>query len=169
MFVAASGIKPVIAQIMARNAGNAMQRLYDMGIEPSSLGSALLGITSERLFKIACPLCREEYLFDEDMMEKFPGLFSSPSVLVRAKACENCNHSGYKGYYVIYEIFSVDEELRNMIINRRNFSDIREKAIEKGMKTFHDQSVELLKNQVITFEEFIRVTGFEHRRKPVVY
>ncbi len=167
--VTASGTKLVIAQIMARNAGNAMQRLYDMGIEPSALGSVLIGITSEKLYKIACPLCREEYLFDESMMENFPGLFSSPSILIRTHGCENCNYSGYKGYYVIYEIFSVDEELRNMIINRRNFFDIREKAIEKGMKTFHEQSVELLKNQVITIEEFIRVTGFEYRKKPVVY
>ncbi len=167
--VTSSGTKLVIAQIMARNAANAMQRLYDMAIEPSSLGSVLVGITSEKLLKVACPHCREEYLFDEGMMENFSGLFSSPSVLVRVKGCENCNYSGYKGYYVIYEIFSVDEELRNMIVSRRNMSDIRQKSIEKGMKTFHDQSVELLKNQVITFEEFIRVTGFEYRKKPVVY
>jgi len=167
--ITAAGTNLLIGQIMARNAGNAMQRLYDMGIEPSSLGSVLLAITSERLLKAACPLCREDYPFDEAMMENFPGLFSSPSVLVRAKGCENCNYSGYKGYYVIYEIFSVNEELRNMIINRRNLSDIRQKAIEKGMKTFHSQSVELLKNRVITLEEFIRVIGFEHRKKPVVY
>ncbi|MEQ8223116.1 MAG: ATPase, T2SS/T4P/T4SS family [Candidatus Eremiobacterota bacterium] len=167
--VTASGTKLVIAQIMARNAGNALQRLYDMGIEPSSLGSVLIGITSEKLYKIACPLCREEYLFDEGMMEDFPGLFSSPSVLVRAHGCENCNYSGYKGYYVIYEIFSADEELRNMIVNRRNMSDIRHKSIEKGMKTFHDQSMEMLKNRVITLEEFMRVTGFEYRKNPVVY
>ncbi len=169
MCVAASGTKLVIAQIMARNAGNAMQRFYDMGIEPSSLGSILIGITSEKLLKVVCPICREEYLFDEGMMETFPGLFSSPSVLVRAHGCENCNYSGYKGYYVIYEVFSVDEELRNMVVNRRNMSDIRQMSIKKGMKTFHDQSVKMLEKRLITLEEFIRVAGFEYRMKPVVY
>jgi type II secretory ATPase GspE/PulE/Tfp pilus assembly ATPase PilB-like protein len=80
-----------------------------------------------------------------------------------------CNYSGYKGYNVIYEIFLMDKELRNMIINKSNLRYIREKAIEKGMETFQKKALELMKNKTTTIEEVIRVIGLETVREPIVY
>jgi len=159
----------VIAQMLARNPFNAIQRFWDMSIDPRELANTLTVITSQKLLRKICPDCYQEYRPDEKMMETFPDLFSHNTILVKATGCAKCNFTGYKDLIVIYEIFIPDEEIKYMIARRSRLADIRQKAMTKGMKTFQDQGIILLNKRLTTLEEVTRITGIEPTRDAIVY
>jgi len=78
--------------------------------------------------------------------------------ILKRKGCEVCNNTGYKGRTALYEVMPVDDDIREMILNRSQSREIKKKAIESGMITLRRSGLIKIKNGVTSVEEVLRET-----------
>jgi hypothetical protein len=162
----------------ANDPSGAVPRLIDMGVEPFLLASTLVLVVVQRLVRRICVGCRESRPVDRgtatalrarpDFDRLIAGLrkegllgdSGDPLGAVRTfkgKGCPQCNGSGYRGRLAVFEIFSVDDEIRQMITGAPDGAAIRVAAIAAGMKTmFQDGLAKVLLGET-TLEEVFRV------------
>jgi len=155
----------VLSTLHTNDAPTAVTRLVDMGIEPFLIATAVLGVQAQRLVRTICPECKEPYQADYsylnlDYLKRFGiDLDFDQVTLYRGKGCKRCKGSGYKGRMSITEVFEVDEDIRELILQGKSADDIREAAIEKGMRPLAvDGWIKVLKG-LTTVEEVMRVTN----------
>lgn len=147
----------VLSTLHTNTAAGAITRLEDMGVEAFLLSSSLLGVLAQRLVRTLCKHCKAEHKPDSEECNLL-GIGTQPNVLIyRAKGCEHCNFSGYRGRTGIHELLMVDEHIRELIHNGKG-----EQAIEKYVRK-HSPSIradgfsKVLKGET-TLEEVLRVT-----------
>jgi general secretion pathway protein E len=133
----------VLATLHTNDAASAVARLIDMGIEPFLLSSSLLGVMGQRLVRKLCPKCRVQ---------------DSPAGPWRAVGCDNCGDTGYVGRTGIYELLTVDDEMRMLIHQGANDTDIRRTAERGGMVNMRSDSQRWVVTGVTSQEEALRVT-----------
>ncbi len=127
----------VFSTIHTNDSAGAVTRLIDMGVEPYLISSALVASVAQRLIRVLCMGCREQYEpTDEELSEiGIPRSRLKDDMLYRAKGCVNCNHSGYHGRTAIFEILVVDDHIRPMITRGIDSKSIEEEAVGRGMVT----------------------------------
>ncbi|MEI6305517.1 MAG: ATPase, T2SS/T4P/T4SS family, partial [Deltaproteobacteria bacterium] len=143
----------VLSTLHTNDAATAVTRLVDMGIEPFMIASSLAAVMAQRLVRVICPHCREEYR----TADQYPGV-SLPEKLYRGKGCDKCFGLGTLGRTAIYEIMPVDQQLCSMIIRRCHAGEIKEYAVSRGMKTLRDDGMARAASGITTIEEVQRVT-----------
>jgi general secretion pathway protein E len=127
----------VLATLHTNDAPSAVTRLIDMGIEPFLLSSSLLGVLGQRLIRLTCTTCH-------------------------GKGCPSCTYTGFKGRAGIYELMTTNSELKELIHQSASEAQIRQKALEAGMRPLTKDSDRWLNAQLTTPEEVRRVTGMDH-------
>jgi general secretion pathway protein E len=133
----------VLATLHTNDAASAVTRLIDMGIEPFLLSSSLLGVLGQRLVRKLCPDCKKP----------------APGGNGFAPAgCPKCSHTGYVGRTGIYELLQVSEEMRLLIHNGANDTDIRRVAERNGMSTMRADGLRWAVAGITSHEEVVRVT-----------
>jgi len=143
----------VLSTLHTNDAATAITRLIDMGIEPFMVASTLSGVLAQRLVRVICPHCREEYQPERE----YQGI-KLPERLYRGRGCEKCFDLGTIGRIGIYEMLPVDSELCSMIIRRSSTAEIKEYAISRGMRTLRDDGLFKAAAGITTIEEVLRVT-----------
>jgi len=133
----------VLATLHTNDAASAVARLIDMGIEPFLLSSSLLGVMGQRLVRKLCPKCRVQ---------------DSPTSPWRAVGCDNCGNTGYVGRTGIYELLVVDDEMRMLVHQGANDTDIRRVAEKGGMVNMRVDAQRWVVSGVTSQEEALRVT-----------
>ena len=152
----------VLSTLHTNDAATAVSRLVDMGIEPFMIASSLTAVVAQRLVRVICPHCREEYR----PVEQYPGV-ELPEKLYRGRGCEKCFGLGMLGRTAIYEILPVDQEVCSMIIRRCHAGQIKEYAVSKGMKTLREDGLARAASGVTTIEEVLRVTQEDYADVPL--
>ncbi|MDD2365524.1 MAG: type II secretion system ATPase GspE [Desulfuromonadaceae bacterium] len=152
----------VLSTLHTNDAATAVTRLVDMGIEPFMIASSLSAVIAQRLVRVICPHCREEY----EPVEKYPGIVL-PEKLYRGRGCDACFGLGTLGRTAIYEIMPVDQELCSMIIRRSHAGEIKEYAVAHGMKTLRDDGMARAAAGITTIEEVLRVTQDDYADVPL--
>ncbi len=150
----------VFSTIHTNDAPGTINRLIDIGIKPFLVASAVRTIMAQRLVKTICSKCSEPYTWsDEELSEAGIDPAEMSGVQTRRGAgCSKCGGSGYKGRKGIYEVMTLDRELKQAVINRVSASDLRILAVKNGMRTLRMDSVAKLKQGIITLEEVTRRT-----------
>ena len=143
----------VLSTLHTNDAATAVTRLVDMGIEPFMIASSLAAVMAQRLVRVICPHCREEYR----PVAQYAGV-TLPERLYRGRGCDKCFGLGTMGRTAIYEIMPVDQELCSMIIRRCHAGEIKEYAVSRGMKTLRDDGMARAAAGITTIEEVLRVT-----------
>lgn len=143
----------VLSTLHTNDAATAVTRLVDMGIEPFMIASSLSAVMAQRLVRVICPHCREEYR----PVDQYAGI-ALPEKLYRGRGCDKCFGLGTMGRTAIYEIMPVDQELCSMIIRRCHAGEIKEYAVSRGMKTLRDDGLARAAAGITTIEEVLRVT-----------
>lgn len=105
----------VLSTLHTNTAIGAVTRLQDMGVEPFLLSSSLLGVMAQRLVRLLCLNCRETYPASEKEQDLLGVNHDGELTLWRARGCEACNHTGYRGRTGIYELIEIDDTLRTLI------------------------------------------------------
>lgn len=134
-----------------------------MGIETFLISSSVIGVIAQRLVRVICEKCKEEYIPGKDVLS---GLNIKGNLkkggkikLYRGKGCSFCKNTGYYGRTSIYEIIVLDEEIRSLIISKASSNVITDAAIKKGMKTLKNSGLEKALQGITTIEEVLRVAG----------
>jgi len=154
----------VFSTLHTNDAAGAVTRLLDMGIEPFLVSSSLECLVAQRLIRIICPDCKKEILGAEK--EKILKQFrlnkeSSDIKLYEGAGCPACRFTGFHGRTAIYEILTVNEAIRKMILDKASTQEIKRKAISEGMRTLWDDGLSKVLNGQTTLTEVIRVTQQE--------
>jgi general secretion pathway protein E len=152
----------VLSTLHTNDAATAVTRLVDMGIEPFMIASSLTAVVAQRLVRVICPHCIEEYR----PLDLQAGV-TLPEKLYRGRGCDKCFGLGTLGRTAIYEILPIDQELCSMIIRRCHSGEIKEYAVAHGMKTLRDDGIARAAAGVTTIEEVLRVTQEDYADVPI--
>ena len=126
-----------------------------MGIEPYLLGSTINGILAQRLVRRTCESCRQPVPLPEKHRHLFGA--NTPDTLFQGVGCSECRGIGYKGRIGVFELLTLNSELRRMITNRASEEEILEAARRNGLSTLREQALELVRQGVTTLEEVTRI------------
>ncbi|MCS7223370.1 MAG: type II secretion system ATPase GspE [Armatimonadetes bacterium] len=152
----------VFSTLHTNDAPGAPTRLIDMGMEPFLVASALDGVLAQRLVRKICPACKEPYQPTEAQWEYLveQGLVTDESqpTLWRGKGCEACRFTGYSGRTGVFEVLILTDPLRELILAKASSQQIREAAIEQGMRTLYQDGMMKVAKGITTVEEVERVT-----------
>lgn len=150
----------VFSTLHTNDAPGAVSRLLDMGAEPFLVASSLIGTMAQRLVRINCPHCREPY---EEKPEVLREIGITPEEikdkpLLRGKGCPECRGVGYRGRGGIYEMMTIDEAIRRLIIERASATVIRAQAQKsQGMLTMLQDGKGKVLQGLTTISEVLRV------------
>ena len=145
----------VLSTLHTNDSVSSIIRLIDMGVEPYMVSSALIGVVSQRLVKELCSDCKIPY--EASYSEKsLLGLNTKEKIIFhKPKGCSRCN-SGYKGRRAVHEVMVINEETRKLIDNGASIDELRVAAINHGMVTLLQDSVNLALNGSTTVKEVLR-------------
>ncbi|MCD6080094.1 MAG: Flp pilus assembly complex ATPase component TadA [Candidatus Omnitrophica bacterium] len=145
----------VLSTLHTNDSASAITRLIDVGIEPYLLNPSLLMVAAQRLVRILCPNCKEAYEPTEDVVKY---LKVKKDLIFRAKGCEQCRYTGYKGRTAIYELIPVDDDVRTLITSRASAQEIKDLAEKKGYLSLWDSGIRKIEEGITSIEEVLRVT-----------
>jgi general secretion pathway protein E len=147
----------VFATLHTNDAVSAVTRLVDMGVEPFLLASSLIGVVAQRLVRRLCLECRKPFAADAAQLRTL-GLTPTDGTFYSAQDCAACNRTGYRGRTGIYELMTVDDDLRRLIHDRASEQALRVHALSRGMGSLRDDGMRWAAQGVISLEEVVRVT-----------
>ena len=155
----------VLATLHAPVAASAAYTLVSYGVNPHFLASSLLGVISQRLLRSLCTNCKIEIdvsdhptLFEE-VRHLLPA--DKGNVMYSPGACEECFQQGYGGQVGVCEVMSMNDELRQIIIEGRPMKALHEAAIENGMVELRRSALIEIAQGITTTEEMFRCIPFE--------
>jgi general secretion pathway protein E len=148
----------VFSTLHTNDATGAITRLQDMGVEPYLLSSVLEGVLAQRLVRRICKTCRVADRPGQAEIDALGVELSSRVSLYRGRGCDECRGTGYRGRTGIYELFTVTEESRSLILSRAPAREIRRHAIDRGMTTLRLDGWAKAGSGITTVEEILRVT-----------
>ena len=158
----------VLSTLHTNDAPSAIARLIDIGVKPFLVSSAVRAVMAQRLCRKLCT-CKEPAALTE---AEIATLRLDPEQLTSAtfykpKGCERCRFTGYRGRLGIFEIFKVDDEMRQMINRMGDGADrseqvstvqLRKRAREQGMRTLREDGFQKVFAGLTTFDEVLAVT-----------
>ncbi len=142
----------VFSTLHTNSAPETITRLLDMGLDPFNFADAILGILAQRLARTLCPNCKEKYhptreefeILRESYGEGFEELgieYNDDLYLYRAKGCEKCNNTGYRGRVALFELLVGTPEIKRLIQKRAPIEELRKQAIKDGMRTLMQDGI----------------------------
>jgi len=156
----------VLSTLHTNDAATTIPRLLDMKVEPFLIASSVNVIIAQRLVRRIHTSCRVSQEIDKSTLSKFIGEVIASDIsntistirTYKGKGCKLCYNTGYEGRIGIYEVLTVDDEIRQAIIGRSDATTIQKIAIKNGMKTMIRDGLEKTLRGVTTIDEVIRVT-----------
>ncbi|MFC1855920.1 type II secretion system ATPase GspE, partial [Thermodesulfobacteriota bacterium] len=153
----------VFSTLHTNDSATAVTRLIDMDIEPFLVSSSLLAIYAQRLVRVICSECKESYNpTDEELNElniRRDALING--VLHRGKGCPKCMDTGYKGRRAIFELLTLNDSMKSLVLKTQDSNAIKKEAIRNGMTTVRENGAKIVIDGVTTIEEVVRVTHEE--------
>ena len=150
----------VLSTLHTNDSASAITRLVDMGVEPFLISSSVIAVIAQRLIRVLCNRCKEAYVPD-DIMLKSIGITDDQTknhTIYRAKGCEECFNTGYRGRLGIFEIMIMKGDLKSLILKTYDANMIKEAALKQGMITLREDGIQKVLNGVSTIEEILRVS-----------
>jgi len=150
----------VLSTLHTNDAPSAIARLVDIGIKPFLVSTSVRAVVAQRLVRRLCPKCKapaELTEYEMNMLHIDAGQLSD-SHIMQPTGCELCRGKGYKGRMGIFEIFLVDDEVRNMINNNASTIALRQRARELGMRTLREDGIRKVLAGLTTADEVLTTT-----------
>lgn len=153
----------VLSTLHTNDAPGALVRLQHMGVEPFLIASSVIGVVGQRLLRNVCPDCKTMSPATYDQLESF-GLKAQDGevpLLPHGKGCKRCAMRGLKGRTAVYEVMTMTDGLRDMVLAKASGEEMREKAMSEGMATMRQSGIRRMLEGKTTPEEIIRVLFVE--------
>ncbi|MCG2659511.1 MAG: Flp pilus assembly complex ATPase component TadA [Kiritimatiellae bacterium] len=150
----------VFSTLHTNDAPSAIPRLMDIGVKPFLLASSIRATIAQRLVRVICEKCAAPYTPTEQEI----GLLGNAAIqfkdvkLLKGKGCAACGQTGYRGRKGLYEIFLINDEVREMIYNKTPLVELRARARELGMRTLREDGLRKVVSGITTLEEVLCAT-----------
>jgi type IV pilus assembly protein PilB len=146
----------VLSTLHTRDAPSALGRLIDMGIEPFLVSSAVDCIVAQRLVRMLCNHCKRAQHVSEFVLADYGLAGAEP---YEAVGCSRCGGSGYRGRVGLYEVMSVSEPIRALILERASVDAMVAVAVEEGMLRLRDDGMQKVREGLTSIAEVERMTN----------
>jgi type IV pilus assembly protein PilB len=148
----------VLSSLHATDAPSALHRLLDMGIEPFLVASSVSAVLSQRLVRRICTHCREHYQPAQEEVAFLAEVGGKEPAdgFVRGAGCNFCAHTGFLERIGVYEMMTVSEGIRELVLERASHDEIRKLARYEGMTTLQEEGAQLVESGVTTASEILR-------------
>jgi type IV pilus assembly protein PilB len=150
----------VLSSLHATESVAALYRLLDMGIEAFLIASSVTAVVAQRLVRRTCPHCAEPYAPSAEelaFLRAVGGGGVDPVENFRHGAgCHLCAHTGYLERTGVYEVLTVTDEVRELLVQRAPHDEMRKLALSQGMHTLQEQAVRLVREGATTAAEVMR-------------
>ena len=160
----------VFSTLHTNSAPETVTRLLDMGLNPLNFSDAFLGVLAQRLVRRLCSNCKEPYHPSEEEFDELVGEYGREAfeagdfthygpdlTLYRAKGCEVCSGSGYKGRMGIHELMEGTAEIKRMIKKQVSSDALFAQAAVEGMTTLKQDGIQKIFSGVTDIGEIRRV------------
>ncbi len=147
----------VLSTLHTNNAVSAIIRLMDMGIEPFLINAAVTGVLAQRLVRIVCERCRQEKNIDEQDRSCIERYVLNIEKLYYGTGCHFCNGIGYRGRTGVFELLTISDDLRALIIEHPKFDAMYKQALADGMQTLQEHGKQKVAEGITTLEELLRI------------
>lgn len=153
----------VFSTLHTNDAPSAVTRLIDIGVKPFLVASSSRCLMAQRLVRKVCKRCaapyepteREIKLLNMDSTQMAEASFK------KGKGCPECNKTGYRGRFGIFEIFVIDDDVRKLIYDKVTSSVLRVRAREMGMRSLREDGARKVLAGLTTSEEVLRATAMD--------
>ena len=146
----------VLSTLHTRDAPSGLGRLIDMGIEPFLVSSAIDCIVAQRLVRTLCKHCKQPQAVPEGVLAEH-GLGGAEPY--EAVGCGRCGGSGYRGRVGVYEVMSVSEQIRALILERASVDTMVNVAMGEGMRRLRDDGLQKVREGITSIAEIERMTS----------
>lgn len=143
----------VLTSLHAHDTTSAVIRLRNMGIESTLIATTLTAILAQRLIRTICPKCKIPYSPDKTLLFELGFSEQSNPLFYYGQGCQDCNQTGYHGRQAIFELLSMNDSLRLLIIQGASQEQLQKKALAGKMKTLSHHGMQLVLTGITTIEE----------------
>jgi general secretion pathway protein E len=153
----------VLSTLHTNDSAGAFPRMLDLGAEPFLIATSVAGVVAQRLIRVLCPHCKAPYE-PTDFELNLLGLNRQQvkgAGICKAVGCEHCNQKGYVGRTQIQEILTVSEDIRSLIMQRKDSATIKRQAISNGMIPFREHGIQKVLSGITTIEELLQNTQLD--------
>jgi type II secretory ATPase GspE/PulE/Tfp pilus assembly ATPase PilB-like protein len=155
----------VFSSVHANTAAGAIPRMTDLGVEPFLLASTLHMVIAQRLVRVLCPKCKKSVPISpiarqwlDDVKARInPAIVKTVTANYESRGCAYCRRTGFKGRIGIFEIFDVDADIREAIVNKKSSDELWKMARAKHAKTMLEDGLIKVAKGITTIEEVFRV------------
>jgi type IV pilus assembly protein PilB len=146
----------VLSTLHTRDAPSALGRLIDMGIEPFLVSSAVDCIVAQRLVRMLCSHCKQPLEVSEAVLAEHGLTGAEP---FEAVGCSRCGNSGYRGRIGVYELMSVSEPIRKLILEHASVDEMVKVAVAEGMRRLREDGLQKVREGLTSIAEVERMTN----------
>ncbi|MCP9448736.1 MAG: GspE/PulE family protein [Nitrospira sp.] len=155
----------VLSTLHTNSAVETVTRLLDMGCDPFSFADAMLGVLAQRLARRLCKDCKEQYVctpeeyaelrsgYGAEQWDQLGVKQDNTFRLYRAKGCETCNRSGFRGRIALHELLLGTDEIKRMIQRRATTEEMLKTALAQGMTTLLQDGIQKVLQGQTTYKE----------------
>ncbi len=150
----------VFSTLHTNDSVSAVTRLADMGVESFLIASTLSAVVAQRLVRILCTQCKEQYVPLGEELTRI-GLareFCPEGKIYRARGCHECMETGFSGRIAIFEILLIDDELKNAVLINPDSATLKEKALRNGLVSLRMDGADKVAKGITSIDEVLRVT-----------
>ena len=145
----------VLSTLHTNDAPSAIARLIDIGVPNYLLTPSLVMIVAQRLARKLCVKCKEPYETNGLTFENYK---IKSDLIYRAKGCDECSHTGYKGRVIVSEVMPINDEIRGLIARSAGYNEIKDAARRSGMDTLFESGMKKVEHGILSVDEVFAVT-----------
>lgn len=154
----------VFSTLHTNDAPGAVTRLIDIGVKPFLVASSARCLMAQRLVRRICKNCGGPHTLDDNELKLFN--FTREQVAQatprKGKGCAECNKTGHRGRFGLFEIFVINDEARKLIYDKVPSNLLRIRAREMGMRTLREDGARKVLAGMTTADEVVRATVTDH-------
>jgi type IV pilus assembly protein PilB len=156
----------VFSTLHTNDAPSAITRLIDMGVKPFLVASSIQAVMGQRLVRILCEKCKAPEDNPDRKVLRLIGMSDdemSRGTMMKAVGCQACGGTGYRGRRAIFELMTMNSEIRDLAFNRSSVGKLRSAAVRGGMRSLvEDGKIKILRGMTTPAEiaNFAQIEGF---------
>ncbi|MBO9668211.1 MAG: type II secretion system ATPase GspE [Bdellovibrio sp.] len=153
----------VLSTLHTNDSAGAFPRLIDFGVEPFLIATSVMGVIAQRLIRVLCPHCKAPH-DPSDFELQLLGITREQARahhICKAMGCSQCGQKGYKGRSNIGELLVVTDDIRSLIMQRKDGNTIKKASVGNGMITFREHGIQKVLAGITTIEELTTNTQLD--------
>jgi type IV pilus assembly protein PilB len=148
----------VVSTLHVTAPAKAFGRLNDLGVEDFYIADAVSLVIGQRIARTLCDSCKETYKPSLDELLKLGIREQTDDItFARPVGCPSCDNTGFRGMTGVYEVLSVNNDIRDFVRERRSPQEIRDEAKRLGMTTMWENALDKLKQGKLFFKDVLRM------------